>query len=99
MGVGRSNNYVELFHAGSAINSKLGQQMWTPIIPNSQLIVFGEGESNWALELFISPTQQLFLIVISCAICLFLIGIAILVLHCQEKQEDRKKREQHFDFF
>lgn len=74
--------------------------MWTPIIPNSQLIIFSSDlQEAWGLELFISPTQQLWLIVISCAICLLIIGIAILALHCKEKREDRQKREQHFDFF
>jgi hypothetical protein len=65
------------------------------------LIIFGNSQAvgNWGLELFISPTQQLYLIVISSAILLLVIGISIIVLHCKEKQEDRKKREQHFDFF
>lgn len=75
--------------------------MWTPIIPNSQLIVFANGASvnDWGLELFISPTKQLYIIVLCCAVSLLAIGIAIITLHCREKQEDRKKREQHFDFF
>lgn len=74
--------------------------MWTPIIPNSQLIIFASDlQATWGLELFISPTQQLWLIVASCAVCLMVIGVAILSLHCKEKREDRQKREQHFDFF
>ena len=118
MGIGRSNNYVEIFYAATAVSSSLGKQMWTPIIPNSQLVVFAGGSQvtetvikdgtvksqvintkNWALELFMSPTQGLFLIVISCAACLFVLAIAILILHCQEKAEDAKKRDLHFDFF
>jgi uncharacterized membrane protein HdeD (DUF308 family) len=55
--------------------------------------------NDWGLELFISPTKQLYIIVLCCAVSLLAIGIAIITLHCREKQEDRKKREQHFDFF
>jgi len=43
MGIGRSNNYVELFYGATSVSSSLGSQMWTPIIPNSQLIVFAGG--------------------------------------------------------
>ena len=101
LGVGRSNNYVESFYAATAIDGKRVEKMWTPIIPNSQLIVFmyGTDPLNWGLELFISPTNSLYLIVLVCAVCLVAIGVAIIWLHIKEKQEDAKKREQHFDFF
>lgn len=101
LGVGRSNNYVENFYAANAIDGERIEHMWTPIIPNSQLIVFmyGTDPLNWGLELFISPTTALYLIVLVCAICLLAIGVAIIWLHIKEKQEDAKKREQHFDFF
>ena len=101
IGVGRSNNYVESFYAASGIDGKRTEKMWTPIIPNSQLIIFMETNDpmNWGLELFISPTSALYLIVMVCAVCLVVIGLAIIWLHVKEKQEDAKKREQHFDFF
>ena len=101
IGIGRSNNYVENFYAAFGIDGKRIEKMWTPIIPNSQLIIFANGtdENVWGLELFISPTAALYLIVMVCAVCLVAIGLAIIWLHCKEKQEDAKKREQHFDFF
>ena len=101
IGVGRSNNYVESFYAASGIDGKRTEKMWTPIIPNSQLIIFMNSNDpmNWGLELFISPTSALYLIVMVCAVCLVVIGLAIIWLHVKEKQEDAKKREQHFDFF
>ena len=70
-------------------------RVWTPIIPNSQLIIFANGDetSDWALELFISPTTKLYLVVLCGAISLVLIGVWICVLEYNEKQEDRKKRE------
>ena len=101
LGIGRSNNYIETFYAATAIEGKRTEHMWTPIIPNSQLIIFmhGSDETKWGLELFISPTTSLYVIVMVCAVCLVVIGLAIIWLHIKEKQEDAKKREQHFDFF
>ncbi len=101
LGVGRSNNYVETFYAATGIEGKRREHMWTPIIPNSQLVIFMHGSDplKWGLELFISPTASLYLIVMVCAVCLIAIGLAIVWLHIKEKQEDAKKREQHFDFF
>ena len=101
LGIGRSNNYVETFYAATSIDGKRGEHMWTPIIPNSQLIIFmnSNDETNWGLELFISPTNALYVIVLVCALCIVVIGLAIIYLHVKEKQEDAKKREQHFDFF
>ena len=93
-----------MFTASTAVNGKRAKRMWTPIIPNSQMIIFAETDStadvaSWGLELFISPAASLYLIVLVCCVLLFLIGLSILMLHCREKQEDHKKREQHFDFF
>lgn len=101
IGIGRSNNYVENFYSASAVDGERAEHMWTPIIPNSQLIIFMESNDvkNWGLEMLISPTNALYLIVIVCAICLVVIGLAIIWLHYKEKNEDARKREQHFDFF
>lgn len=100
-GIGRSNNYVETFYTATSVNAELAQRMWTPIIPNSQLIVFGESAQvdDWGLELFVNPTNSLYIIVISCGVCLFVIGIIIIVLHCKEKAEDKKNRDENFDYF
>jgi len=35
VGVGRSNNYVEQFTAGYAVNGNRAIRPWSPIIPNS----------------------------------------------------------------
>ena len=40
LGVGRSNNYVETFTAAYSIQGERSIRVWTPIIPNSQLIIF-----------------------------------------------------------
>jgi integrin alpha FG-GAP repeat containing protein 1 len=99
-GVGKTNNYIETFYASQAIGGRRAEQMWTPIIPNSSLIVFANGnvETSWGLELFINPTQKMWMVVAAVVIILLIIGTIILSLHCQEKAEDRKARESHFDF-
>jgi integrin alpha FG-GAP repeat containing protein 1 len=49
LGVGRSNNYVESFHAAMSIKGERSIRIWTPIIPNSQLIIYSTGAvvSDW----------------------------------------------------
>ena len=98
LGIGRSNNYIETFTATTSVDGKRANRMWTPIIPNSQLIVFAETSEtqsieSWGVELFISPTASLYLIVLVCCVCLLVIGVAIVMLHCREKKEDDDKRE------
>ncbi len=101
IGVGRSNNYVENFHTALATTSKRSVRSWTPIIPNSQLIIQATeaNEKNWNLELFINPTDMLPLIVVACLVCLVLIGIVIIVFHVKEKQEDRRNKAKAFNYF
>jgi len=90
MGIGRSNNYLEKLHAGTSVRAKPASRMWTPIIPNSQLVVFGKSAefNEWNLEMFINPMQKLTLIVIVSGALLVVIGIAIIVLYCKEKTQD-----------
>ena len=100
LGVGRSNNYVESFTAAYSIDGERSIRIWTPIIPNSQLIIFApeQNVNNWTLELFINPTSSLALIVIACLICLFIIGVVIIILHIGEKKEDQKNKQKAFDY-
>ena len=67
----------------------------TPIIPNSQLIVFSNLNpvETWQVELFTKPDLNLYLIMISCALVLFLIGILIIILHVSEKNLDKAKTQ------
>jgi hypothetical protein len=86
MPFGKSNNYAENFRVATSQKGKLAEQMWTPVIPNSQLIVFATpGDSNWKIEMLIDPTKQLFVIMIICAAAVTVIGIVIIILHCKEK--------------
>ena len=100
-GLGKTNSYVENFWAVTGIDGLRAEKMYTPIIPNSQLVAFAEENDGkkWGLDLLVSPTQAMWMVMLSVVIILVVIGAIIIVLHCQEKAEDRKKREQHFDFF
>ena len=100
LGVGRSNNYVESFTAAYSVAGERSIRVWTPIIPNSQLIIFAPemDTTNWTLELFINPTSSLALIVIACGICLFIIGVVIIILHIGEKKDDKKKISKAIQF-
>lgn len=84
MAFGKSNNYAENFRAATSIKGKRETTMWTPVIPNSQLIVFaGSTEtSKWTLEMLIDPTKQLYIIMLVCLAAIIVIGIVIIVLHC-----------------
>ena len=100
MGVGRSNNYVESFTAALSMGGTRSIRVWTPIIPNSHLIVFSNdvNVNNWTLELFINPTSSLALIVVACLICLVIIGLVVIILHMGEKSEDKKNKQKAFDY-
>jgi len=69
-------------------------RVFTPIIPNSQLIITANGndDKQWKLELFGNPIQQLIIVVFAAAIILFLSAIVIIILHLYEKKEDEKNR-------
>lgn len=66
--------------------------MFTPIIPNSQLVISANSHEarSWVLDLFINPMEYLVLVAIAAVVLLGMIGSAIICLHLQEKKEDKK---------
>jgi len=96
IGLGRTNNYVENFVMG--ITRKNGdndiqQQLWTPIIPNSQLIVNPVRNAAWSLDVYVNPTSETILIVFTTLVILVVLGAFIIYLHAKEKEDDEKRRE------
>jgi len=69
-------------------------KVFTPIIPNSQLLILASKESknNWSLELFINPDKILILTVISICAVLVISAVVIIIMHIHEKREDFKNR-------
>lgn len=104
IGIGRSNNYIENFHVISSSAghvSKYNYDIFTPIIPNSQLLISEnykeyDNKLNWNLELIVNPISKLLLLIIVIgAILLILLG-AIIYLHRQEVKEDQENDNLHF---
>lgn len=100
IGLGRINNYIEHFNFGVAKKSKFSYS-WSPIIPNSQLILSANNKepSEWGIEIFINPTKALSLIIAATIAVLILLGMCIIYFHWKEKQEDKKANEQNFTIF
>ena len=96
-GIGRSNNYLESFNVAYAHQGGQYQvRVFTPIIPNSQLIITANDvdSKQWSLELFVSPMEYLIVIVFAASAVLVVSGIVIILMHWQEKKEDNKNRLQ-----
>jgi integrin alpha FG-GAP repeat containing protein 1 len=101
IGLGRTNNYVENFAVGISAKKDaagLQQSTWTPIIPNSQLIVNPINSTAWVLDVYVNPTSDTLLIVFTTVVILILMGTYILYLKAQEEKEDREKRDPYSMF-
>ncbi|KHN78663.1 Uncharacterized protein Tcan_09296 [Toxocara canis] len=111
-GLGRSPNFVDYVHIGSArmpegnglVHDGNQHHDLKQIVPNSRVIVVppkGDGR-NWQSRLYLTPSQliiQSLLVLISvCAILLFVVAI----LHFRERRADKHERQLqshrfHFD--
>jgi integrin alpha FG-GAP repeat containing protein 1 len=88
-GLGKINHYVENFKL-SVPRTQNWENTWSPIIPNSQLMVFAPAgtQSNWKISIFINPTSAMWFIFISTCVVLVAILLVILWLHYKEKNND-----------
>jgi len=93
-GLGRTSNYVENLFLGVPLSSEKGfTQIWTPIIPNSQVVAFPYPHTNplqWTLELTVAPSRITLWILV--ALVSALIGILIIIglFQWREKMLDDK---------
>ena len=90
IGIGKSNNYVEIFTVGVYVEGRRVLREWSPIIPKSNLIVIADkvnrfDESKWSLSLLVKPTDKIPLILVFDGIFLLCLGLVIIVLHLSEK--------------
>ena len=100
-GIGRSNNYIEAFTVGTIVHGKKAIRSWTPIIPNTQLIVSTENSANsqhWQLDLLVGPTRAIGILVVVVLLFLLIIGLLVIVMHFAEKAEDERNQIKAFDF-
>lgn len=96
-GIGRTNSYIEQFYV-NVPSLAHSAKMWTPIIPNSYLIVSPKRSKSskkvdiegWFLELFASPTDKIGVVIAGAAFFLIVIGGFVLYRYRKEKEEDRQ---------
>ena len=98
IGIGRSNNFIELFTIGLYTpEGKRVLRTWTPIIPKSILFIIADMSpvaENWGLTLLLNPTAKIPLIMICDGVFLLALGLVIIVLHLYEKAEDAREKEE-----
>lgn len=88
-GLGKINHYVEDFTL-SVPRTLNWKNQWSPIIPNSQLMVYapaGTG-NDFKISIFINPTSAMWFIFVSTCVVLLAILLVILWLHYKEKNND-----------
>lgn len=92
-GLGRTNNYIEELTVGYP---GVGQrQSWSPIIPNSQLMVERRNEGEWQLETLLKDNSRVYDVIYISIVCLLGMGILILFLNWRENIEDKRD---HYNF-
>lgn len=57
--------------------------MWTPIIPNSQVLTLANPEGLWQLTAFIEPTQKMAMVSLLVILALAILGFFICRLTVQ----------------
>jgi hypothetical protein len=88
----RSSNFLENLVVSSS-TSKDYTQEYSPIIPNTQLIVkCNRDEYKWTIELFVNPSSKLLWIIVCCAGVLIVFLVVICVLYAKEKSEEKACR-------
>jgi hypothetical protein len=92
MGIGPSYNYVENFHISTSSSKNHTDsylKVYTPIIPNSQLLIYNFNQDTlvdeWELDLIVTPISKILLVVIVILVILAILLVVIIVLHFMEK--------------
>jgi len=105
-GLGRPSNYIDYVYMGVPLylTGHQAYQSWSGIIPNSQVVVTPypkNSPSNWAIELYISPSGALLWIALGVILCLIVSGALIVFFQWRERKADeaeKKEREHLFSF-
>ena len=103
LGIGRSNNYIENFHiiSGNAYNRDDNDKTYTPVIPNSQLIIYhdnikGGNKTEWEVDLVVKPTKYLYQLIIVIIIVIILLTFIAFRLQMKEREEDNIENKETF---
>jgi len=108
-GLGRTNSYMEELFVGVSRRTQKHYNIYSGMIPNSQLIIIPYQENNgdtssWELKQFINPSEYVPYVFISLVSTIVILIIITLLLQFLEKREDEleKKKALHiinFDAF
>jgi len=102
VGVGKSNNFVEMFTVAVYQQGTRRMREWSPIIPKSVLYVYSNMQmdtGNWQLSLLVNPTSKVNLILMVDAVILLVLSLVIIILYFKEKMEDEKEKGDAFSYF
>ena len=67
---------------------------WSPVIPNSKLLIYQKDE-QWSLETLLTNSERVNQVVIVSVVILIVLGIIVIFLSHRQKVEDRKD---HYNF-
>lgn len=76
-------------------------RQWTPVIPKSILFVvtnLSPSEQNWELDLLVKPTGMIPLVLVGDGIFLLVLGLVIIILHLNEKAQDKKEEQKQLHY-
>ena len=103
LGIGRSNNYIENFHiiSGNAYKRSDNDKTYTPVIPNSQLVIYHDNIANsnsttWEVDLVVKPTKYLYELIIVIIIVGILMSFISIRLLLKEREEDYMENKETF---
>ena len=103
LGIGRSNNYIENFQiiSGNKYKSSDNNKIYTPVIPNSQLVIFhtninGKDNTNWKVDLVVKPTKYLYQLIIVIILMIALGTFIASYLEMKEREEDNEENKETF---
>ena len=103
LGIGRSNNYIENFHiiSGNAYKRSDNDKTYTPVIPNSQLVIYHDNIANsnsttWEVDLVVKPTKYLYELIIVIIIVVILMTFISIRLLLKEREEDYMENKETF---
>ena len=103
LGIGRSNNYIENFHiiSGNSFNRDDNDKTYTPVIPNSQLIIYhnnikGSNKTTWQVDLVVKPTKYLYQLILVIIIVIILLTFIAFRLQMKEREEDNIENKETF---
>ena len=114
IGLDDTNNYVEYYQSISGnylgekedIFASSSEKDWktnTPIIPNTQMMIFKyfneDNKIEWKVDLIVQPMDQIWLFLIIVIIVLIIVLAVIIVLHYREVKEEQKETNKFKSWF